>query len=136
MATRTSLALALALATALAFALLTGCGAGATSSPGAQTGGSDGASPYAGPIRSSDVALGHERYDARCGSACHDSGGGPPLQGIGWTAERLRRQVREGSRDMPAIGPRRLSDDELEAVLAYLVTLGAVQSDAATAATP
>lgn len=113
----------LALAVSLACVGSVGCGArpasGASSASGA-------ASTYAGPIRSSDVALGQSRYDSRCGNACHSSGGGPPLEGIAWSPERMRRQIREGGSHMPAIGATRLSDDDLEAVLAYLVTIGAI----------
>ena len=105
-----------------------GCGGGSSASTGAASEGTSagGESSYAGPIGSTDTALGQEKYDSRCGNACHASGGGPELANIGWTPERMRRQIREGSGGMPAIGPTRLSDTDLEAVLAYLVTTGAV----------
>ncbi len=111
---------------------LVGCGGGGGGGGGAGGGGtSGGETSYAGPIGSTDVALGQQRYDSRCGNACHNSGGGPALANIGWTAERTRRQIREGSSDMAPIGVSRLSDEDMEAVLAYLVTIGAVTDGAA-----
>lgn len=111
---------------------LVGCGGGGGGGGASGGGGtSGGESPYAGPIASSDVALGQQRYDSRCGNACHNSGGGPPLANIGWTAERMRRQIREGSGGMAPIGVSRLSNEDMEAVLAYLVTIGAVVDGAA-----
>lgn len=109
-------------------AALVGCGGGGGSAAEGEGGSASagGESSYAGPIRSQDIALGQQRYESRCGNACHDSGGGPPLANIGWTAERTRRQIREGSGGMSPIPPSRLSDDDMEAVLAYLVTIGAV----------
>lgn len=116
-------------AAALSLAL-TACGGGGGGGGSESTGGGGGSSggeaSYAGPIGSTDVALGQQRYDSRCGNACHSSGGGPPLANIGWTAERTRRQIREGSGGMSAIGPSRLTNEDMEAVLAYMVTIGAV----------
>lgn len=133
--TLTARTLALATTTALSLAL-TACGGGGGGGGGGTEGGggsttSGGESSYAGPIGSSDVALGQQRYDSRCGNACHNSGGGPPLANIAWSAERMRQQIREGSSGMPAIGPSRLSNDDMEAVLAYLVTIGGVTDSAA-----
>lgn len=133
--TLTARRLALATTTALSLAL-TACGGGGGGGGGGTEGGggsttSGGESSYAGPIGSSDVALGQQRYDSRCGNACHNSGGGPPLANIAWSAERMRRQIREGSSGMSAIGPSRLSNDDMEAVLAYLVTIGGVTDSAA-----
>jgi cytochrome c553 len=113
---------------------LAGCGGGGGGASGGGGGGggsSGGESRYAGPIASTDVALGRQRYDSRCGNACHNSGGGPPLANIGWTAERTRRQIREGSSGMAPIGVSRLSDEDMEAVLAYMVTIGAVVDEGA-----
>jgi mono/diheme cytochrome c family protein len=107
----------------LVMSLAVGCGGGGgTGEGGETTGGED---PYAGPIGSTDVAQGQARYDAVCGS-CHTSGSAPALANLGWTPARMRRQVREGSDHMPAIGESRLSAADLEAVLAYLQTIGAV----------
>lgn len=116
-------------------ASLVGCGGGG-SSGGSSTGGGDhtassgGEVSYAGPIQSTDVALGERKYNSRC-NGCH--AGGPTLNGIGWTAERLRRQIREGSGGMNAIPASALSDSDMEAVLAYMVTIGGAVDEAPAA---
>jgi hypothetical protein len=119
---------------------LAACGGGGSSGGGGESGGgggsSGGESSYAGPIGSTDIALGQQRYDSRCGNACHNSGGGPALANIGWTAERTRRQIREGSGGMSAIGPSRLSNEDMEAVLAYLASIGAVVDEGGAAPQP
>ena len=99
------------------------CGGGADdASGGAQSAG--GEEQYAGPITSTDLELGASRYQTACAS-CHENGA-PQLANIGWSAGRMRQQVREGSSQMPALGPDRVSDAELEAILAHLQTMGAV----------
>jgi mono/diheme cytochrome c family protein len=117
---------------------LVGCGGGGGGggASGGGAGSSGGEVSYAGPIASTDVALGQQRYDSRCGNSCHNSGGGPALANIGWTAERTRRQIREGSGGMAPIGASRLSNEDMEAVLAYLVTIGAVVDEGAGGAAP
>jgi len=137
-----SLGLCLLTLSGLSIALV-GCGGGGgggSSGGGSEGGGGGGGSSggeaqYAGAIASTDVALGQQRYDSRCGNACHNSGGGPALANIGWTAEQTRRQIREGSSSggMSAIPVSRLSDEDMEAVLAYMVTLGAVTDGSAPA---
>jgi len=109
-----------------------GGGGGGGSTSGGTTSGSGGESQYAGPIGSTDVAQGEARYNAVCAS-CHNNGA-PAVANLGWTAEHMRRQVREGSANMPAIHEARLSAADLEAMLAYLNTIGAVAAEPATAA--
>lgn len=110
-----------------------GGGGSTTSGDGTTTtGGDTAASQYAGPIGSTDVAQGEARYNAVCAS-CHNNGA-PPVANIGWTTERLRQQIREGSPNMPAIRAARLSDADMEAVLAYMNTIGAVAAEPATTA--
>lgn len=118
----------------LALALTVGCGGGGGSGGegGGGAGGGTSGGEYAGPIASTDTAHGQERYAARCGT-CHESGSAPDLANIGWTPEQLRRQIREGSGGMNAIPPARLSDEDMEAVLAYLVTTGAAASEGGAA---
>lgn len=104
-------------------ASVVGCGGGSSS---ATTGGggehtSGGEVSYAGAIQSTDVELGERKFNSRC-NGCH--AGGPALNGIGWSPERLRRQIREGSGGMNAIPVAALSDTDMEAVLAYMVTIG------------
>jgi len=118
----------------LGAALAAGCGGGG----GAGGGGggaatSGGESAYAGPIGSTDVALGQQRYEAVC-AGCHTSGA-PQLENIGWSAEHMRRQIREGEGSMPPIRESRLSAADMESVLAYLQSIGAVAADGATPAT-
>jgi len=40
---------------------------------------------------------------------------------------QMRFQVRSGGDDMPAFDASKISDDDLEALVAYTVTLGAVE---------
>ena len=107
----------------------TGGGEAGGETTGGGTGGETTVDPYAGAIASTDVALGETKYTARCGG-CHNNGA-PALANIGWTVERLRRQIREGAGEMPAISAERLPDSDMEAVLAYLVTIGAITETAA-----
>lgn len=123
------IALALSLSLSLVACGGGGSGGGASSEGGGSSAG--GESAYAGPIASSDVAHGQTRYTAVCGSCHHE---GLPPESHGWSAERMRRQIREGDGEMPAIGTTRLPDADMEALLAYLVTTGAVAGDAATPA--
>jgi mono/diheme cytochrome c family protein len=99
-----------------------GGGGGAARDPGAV------AAAYAGPIGSTDVEGGRELYENVCNS-CH-AGGAPGLDDIAWTAAAMRQQIREGEGRMPAITSSRLSDEDMERVLAYMVTIGAVRSEA------
>lgn len=118
----------------LAMAACGGGGGGGetTTTTTTTTTGGDTSAQYAGPIGSTDVAQGEARYNAVCAS-CHNNGA-PPVANIGWTTERLRQQIREGSPNMPAIHAARLSDADMEAVLAYLQTIGGVAGDAAAPA--
>jgi mono/diheme cytochrome c family protein len=124
------IALALTLSLSLAACGGGGSGGGGGSSEGGESS-AGGESAYAGPIASSDVAHGQTRYTAVCGGCHHD---GLPPESHGWSAERMRRQIREGDDEMPAIGTTRLPDADREALLAYLVTTGAVAGDAASPA--
>jgi len=105
---------------------LAGCG-------GAGAAGEGGSASYEGAIASNDVAGGEQVFNEACGG-CH--GGGPSLQDLAWDPARMRRQIREGSGGMPALSLDDVSDDDVEAVLAFLVTIGAVASDEAAGAGP
>lgn len=113
----------------LAMAACGGGGGGTTTTTTTTTTGGDTSAQYAGPIGSTDVAQGEARYNAVCAS-CHNNGA-PAVANIGWTTAHLRQQVREGSANMPAIHAARLSDADLESVLAYLQTIGAVAAEPA-----
>lgn len=103
---------------------LTACGGagGGAREPGAL------AAAYEGPILSSDVEQGRQLHDNLCLS-CH-ARGAPAIANLGWTAAAMRRQIREGEGRMPAFSVSRLSDADLESLLAFLVTIGGVQGDA------
>ena len=104
-------------------ALMSACGGSSASGGGDQ---------YVGPIASNDTARGQEVFTNVC-MACHS--GGPSLENIGWEAARVRHQVREGSGGMSPLSTTRVSDDDLEAVLAYMVTIGGVVGEAGAADT-
>ncbi|MCA9528735.1 MAG: cytochrome c [Myxococcales bacterium] len=103
-------------------ALAFGCsktGAGSSASAG-------GEAAYAGPITSDDVATGQVVFQTYCNS-CHpggEKGKGPNLHDVGIHPAKARMFIREGSGRMPAFNKSRISDDQLEAVLAYLATMG------------
>lgn len=56
--------------------------------------------------------------------ACHRGRVNPA--GYHWSPGQMRHQIREGNRMMPPISSHRLTDDDVEAVLAYLSTVGAI----------
>lgn len=102
---------------------LAACGGGAAT-PADPT---DVAAQYQGPIQSSDVEQGQVLYQSVCMS-CH-GGGAPALEGIGWEPGAMRQTIREGRGRMPAISESRLSDPDLEAILAYMTTTGGVNGE-------
>lgn len=75
-----------------------------------------------------DLEKGRSLYLAQGCAACHGADGkgttvGPSI--IGKTVEGLRRQVRKPQGSMPAYGPDRLSDEDLEEIIRYIESLGA-----------
>ena len=99
---------------------LVGCGGGG----GGTEEGHEVAAQYAGDIGSSDIAAGETAYNNVC-AACHD-GGAPNLDNLGWDPAHMRQQIREGEGRMPPISANRVSDEDREALLAYMTTTGAV----------
>ncbi len=80
------------------------------------------------PLESTDVATGTEVFAEFC-EGCHpggEKGDGPRITGLGLSPAKLRWQIRSGLKDMPAFGPDKISDANLEALLAYAETLGTV----------
>jgi mono/diheme cytochrome c family protein len=78
------------------------------------------------PLESTDVAKGQEVFAEYC-EGCHpggEEGDGPRISGIALSPAKTRWQVRSGGDDMPAFGPDKISDADLEALLAYTATLG------------
>ena len=127
-----------------AWILVTGCGGGAAAShettpqPTASAGGEGGAASVtsaegtastAGAASPEMLAAGGERFEAVCG-LCHPGGdedNGPSIKDIHWDAPRMRAQIRNGSGRMRPISAARLSDEDLEKVVAWLGTIGAVR---------
>jgi mono/diheme cytochrome c family protein len=82
------------------------------------------------PINSTNVAAGTEVYAEFC-EGCHpggEEGDGPKIAGEEASPSQMRWKVRSGGDDMPAFGPDKISDANLESLLAYASTLGAVAS--------
>ena len=131
--------------TALLLAL-SGCGGGdaatggegdatgdETTSGGETTGGETtggGTTAPAGTSSPEVIAAGGERFEAVCG-LCHgatgDDGDAPTVHDIHWPAERMRAQIRNGSGRMRPISAARLSDEDMEKVIAWMGTIGGVR---------
>jgi mono/diheme cytochrome c family protein len=109
---------------------LSACGGGGAEGPSggeATTGGEN--AEYAGPITSTDAAHGKEVFDTSCGD-CHPGGEsdvGPSLIENPHTPPRIRQQIREGSGKMKPFSEKRLSNEDMESVLAYLASINAVK---------
>ena len=86
---------------------------------------------FAGPIRSNDVGEGGRIYIELC-SACHRGRVNP--RGYQWSAAQMRHQIRRGNEIMPPLPVELISDDQVEAVLAYLVVSGALEGELPDAA--
>jgi mono/diheme cytochrome c family protein len=102
--------------------------ASSTETSTATTGGNASATATTG-ASAEMIAAGGERFEAVCG-LCHPGGeedSGPTLRDIHWDAARMRTQIRNGSGRMRPISAARLSDEDLEKVVAWLGTIGAVR---------
>jgi hypothetical protein len=116
--------------------LAIGCGSsGSSEEPegeGSETSGGEeggGEGDYEGPITSTEVDRGKELFSTHCDD-CHPGGEedvGPSLIADPHSPADLRKQVREGSGKMRPFPEKRLSNEELEAVLAYLASINAVK---------
>jgi cytochrome c5 len=107
--------------------VLYGCGGTSQPSAGKTAGGE--ATQYEGPIASTDSAHGKELFGTFCDD-CHPNGEsdvGPSLIETPHTPARIRQQIREGSGKMPPFTEKKLSNDDVEALLAYLATINAVK---------
>ena len=81
------------------------------------------------PLTSKNVAGGEEVYAEFC-EGCHpggEKGDGPKIAGKMESPAEVRWRVRTGGDDMPAFGPDKISKTQLESLLAYAETLGAVK---------
>ncbi len=84
---------------------------------------------YEGAITSTDVERGKGIFDDFCGD-CHPDGQddvGPSLIADPHTPSAIRQQIREGSGRMRPFSEKRLSADDMEAVLAWLASVNAVK---------
>lgn len=125
------------LAAGVAITTAIGCGGGgaeAENPEGDATSGGEGAN-YEGPIASTDVERGTERFETFCGG-CHPGGQedvGPSLIADPHSAARVRQQIREGSAQMRPFSAARLNDADMEAILAYMASIGAITGEGAPA---
>ncbi len=75
------------------------------------------------------VRRGRRVYNRSC-DFCHPGGGedmGPRVRGLRWPASRMRAQIRQGSGRMRPIGPSKVSNTQMESLLAYLRAIRAVR---------
>jgi mono/diheme cytochrome c family protein len=111
-------------------AALLACGGGASEpSKGESSSGDEATAEYQGAIGSTDVEHGKGVFATYCDD-CHPDGDadvGPSLIAEPRTPARLRQQIREGSGKMKPFPEKRVSKDDMEAILAYLDSLGAVK---------
>lgn len=110
-------------------AIAVGCGGGGASEAEGESSSGGESSSYDGPVASTDVAHGQEVFSSFCDD-CHPDGGedvGPSLIEHPHTPAKLRQQVREGSGKMRPFSEKRLSNEDLEALLAYLGSINAVK---------
>ncbi len=73
-------------------------------------------------------AAGKTSFDTACGS-CHPGGEadlGPALKGHQEATAKMKKQIREGSGRMAPIGEDKLPESEMNGLLVYLSTIGAV----------
>lgn len=118
------------IAMAAAALMLGGCGGGGEEAEGEGSSGGESVASYEGAVTSTDVSGGQQVYADFC-SGCHQDGNGgegaaPAVHGIGWTASHMRQQIREGEDSMPAFSASTLSDEQLESLMAYLVSTNGV----------
>jgi cytochrome c5 len=106
------------------------CGGGKSAAePSSEASSGGDTAQYEGPIAATDVAHGKEVFDNFCGD-CHPDGGeedGPSLIAEPHTPARLRQQIREGSGKMRPFKEKRLSNADMELILAWLASVNAVK---------
>ena len=113
----------------LAIALAVGCGGSSAEPAGGETSAGAETTQYEGPITSTEVDRGKELFTANCDD-CHPGGEedvGPSLIAEPHTPARIRQQIREGSGRMRPFSAKRVSDEDVEAILAFLASVKAVK---------
>ena len=109
--------------------VLYACGGGSSEPSSGESSSGGESAQYEGAIASTDVDHGKELFSANCDD-CHpggDSDVGPSLIETPHTPARIRQQIREGSGRMRPFSEKRLSKDDVEAILAYLASIHAVK---------
>ncbi len=81
---------------------------------------------YEGPLGSRDISRGGQIFRDFC-NPCHAGRVNP--RGYLWSPAQMRRQIREGNAAMPGISPEYLDAEGLEAVLAFLTVVSAVDAE-------
>ena len=81
---------------------------------------------FDGPVGSRDLERGGAIFSTFC-NPCHAGRVNP--RGYRWSPAQMRRQIREGNAAMPGISDEYLSRSDLEAVLAFLTVISAVDGD-------
>lgn len=84
---------------------------------------------YDYPIGSTDVARGEEVFRANC-NGCHpggEKGYGPTIAGHPEPVGEVRAVVRNGKGRMPGFDENRISPEDLEALLAYVDSIGGIR---------
>jgi hypothetical protein len=108
---------------------LCACGGGASEPSSGESSAGGESAQYEGAIGSTDADHGKAVFDSSCGD-CHPGGEadvGPSLIAEAHTPARVRPQIREGSGKMRPVSEKRLSNEDMEAVLAYLASINAVK---------
>jgi mono/diheme cytochrome c family protein len=88
------------------------------------------AARYDYPIGSTDVAQGEAVFVANC-NGCHpggQAGYGPAIEGHPEPVAEVRQIVRQGKGRMPSFGEDKISPDDLEALLAYVDSIGGIKN--------
>ena len=81
---------------------------------------------YEGPGLPRDISRGGAIFGEFC-NPCHAGRVNP--RGYRWSPEAMRRQIREGNAAMPGISDQYLNAGDLEAVLAFLTVISAVDAE-------
>ena len=81
------------------------------------------------PLTSTNTAAGQELYAEFC-EGCHpggEEGDGPKISDAMASPAQMRWKVRSGGDDMPAFGPDKISKAQLDDLLAFTETFGAIK---------
>lgn len=85
------------------------------------------ATPAAAPADAATIARGHRAFTRACGNCHEENDPEGPSPNKNWEEARMRSQVRQGAGRMRAIAPARLSDADLDAMIAFFRSTHAVR---------